>query len=273
MTDGPICWLASYPKSGNTWVRFLIAQYLFGRVESSAEIAASIPDVHIRNGSLAGQTVGGTLIAKTHHRLNAVLPHADRAIGAIYIARHPASVLFSSLNYLRLIAPSAIVDHINPVTYARNFIRLGGDPLHIQHGFGSMLEHAGSWMSHPTLPRLVVRYEDLRERPEVELSRMLHFLGAEPDSERVRAAIADSTFERMKQLEIDEKSRGVSTVVFAGSPDRAQNGVRFMNAGTSGRSLDEFEPGLQAQAEERFSWYLQRFGYERQSTSSARSVV
>ena len=269
----PICWLASYPKSGNTWVRFLLAQYLFGRVESSAQIAASIPDVHVRASSLEGQEVGGVLLAKTHHRLTSAMPHRDRSIGAIYIVRHPVSVLYSSLNYLQLIESPAVADRISPEGYARNFIHLGGDPLFMRHGFGSLLEHAGTWVSHPTMPRLVVRYEDLRDQPDVELSRMLHFLGIEPAHDRVLDAVAQSSFDRMRDLEMSEKQSGVSSVVFAGAPDRATRGVRFMHAATLGRSLDEIAPGLEALAEERFSWFLDRFGYERRAANAPHSKV
>ena len=41
-----IIWLASYPKSGNTWLRFLLYNYLFGEVRRSGDIARRIPDIH-----------------------------------------------------------------------------------------------------------------------------------------------------------------------------------------------------------------------------------
>lgn len=51
-----IIWLGSYPKSGNTWMRFLLANLYFEPVESSAELSSMIPDIHdsINAGHLYG---------------------------------------------------------------------------------------------------------------------------------------------------------------------------------------------------------------------------
>lgn len=261
--ESPICWLASYPKSGNTWVRFLLHQYLFGRAEASEEIATAIPDVHVRHEAGAGREFNGARVWKTHHRLTVRMPHRDRTRSAIYITRHPRSVMLSSLNYFRLIAPPEVARCVEPEGYIRNFIKLGGDPLFIQQGFGSMLEHAGSWLGHPSLERLVVRYEDLRANPGIELARMLHFLGVEPEQDRVERAVEDSSFDRMRAIETAEKDRGVTGPVFAGAPETMGRGLRFMNAATNTKSLDEIAPGLDAMVDERFAWLLDRLGYER----------
>lgn len=258
----PICWLASYPKSGNTWVRFLLHQYFFGRVEASGDVDAAIPDVHVRNARFEGTPVDGVLMAKTHHRLMSTMPHRDRTRRAIYIVRHPRDVMWSAFNYARLIATPEVAARISPEGYMRNFIRLGGDPLYVQFGFGSLIEHAGSWCSHPSLEVHVVRYEDLRLDAHEELASMLRFMGHEPDAERVNDAVEASSFERMRSLECEEKVSGVTSTVFSGGSNGLNPGRMFMNAATLGRSLDEIAPGLDALAEERFGWLLRRFGYE-----------
>lgn len=258
----PICWLASYPKSGNTWVRFLLHQYFFGLTENSADVDQSIPDVHVRSQAFAGRSIGGYMLAKTHHRLTSTMPHRDRTQCAIYIVRHPCDVMWSALNYTRLISTADIASSISSEGYMRNFIRLGGDPLYVQFGFGSLIEHAGSWCSHPSLPVHVVRYEDLRLDAARELSSMLEFLGHVPDETRVQEAVEASSFDRLRSLECQEKVSGVSSSVFAGGSSSVRTGRLFMNAATLGRSLDEVAPGLDALAEERFTWLLRRFGYE-----------
>lgn len=263
----PICWLASYPKSGNTWIRFLIHQYLHGELHSSPELEQSIPDVHVRHTQLAGTQIGGMVVVKSHHRLTSRMPYYERTGRAIYVVRHPRSVLLSSLNYARLIAPSRDASLVDDEGYARTFIKLGGDPLFIQFGFGSMLEHAGSWLAQPGLERLIVRYEDMREAPDRELARMLHFLGVEPDADRLAAAVDASSFERMRSLETAEKMGGVRGTVFAGDSARAKGGRLFMNAGRANASLEAIAPGLDAEVDERFAWFLGRFGYERTSPS------
>lgn len=257
-----ICWLASYPKSGNTWVRFLLHQYFFGKAERSADIDESIPDTHVRSSTFQGRSLDGTMFAKTHHRLTSTMPHRDRTKCAIYIVRHPSDVMWSALNYTRLISTSDIAASISSEGYMRNFIRLGGDPLYIQFGFGSLIEHAGSWCSHPTLPVHVVRYEDLRLDAGRELTSMLEFLGHTPDESRVQQAVDASSFDRLRSLECQEKVSGVSSTVFSGGSSSVRTGRLFMNAATLGRSLDEVAPGLDALADERFTWLLRRFGYE-----------
>src|SRR5882757_11182682 len=41
-----VVWIASYPKSGNTWLRFLICNLAFGPVESAAQLNQLAPDLH-----------------------------------------------------------------------------------------------------------------------------------------------------------------------------------------------------------------------------------
>lgn len=45
-----IVWIASYPRSGNTWVRFLIANLLYKRITASSELQSFVPDVHEGSG-------------------------------------------------------------------------------------------------------------------------------------------------------------------------------------------------------------------------------
>ena len=58
-----IVWLASYPKSGNTWLRFLLYCYLFGAPRDSAQILRKLPDIHVSGYELSG---AGRVYCKTH---------------------------------------------------------------------------------------------------------------------------------------------------------------------------------------------------------------
>ena len=42
-----IVWIASYPKSGNTWVRTLVASLIYGEIARSADLMQLIPDIHV----------------------------------------------------------------------------------------------------------------------------------------------------------------------------------------------------------------------------------
>ena len=63
-TARDIIWIASYPKSGNTWVRFMLANLIYGSQASAASLAALIPDIHETGSGAIG--VGGARLFKTH---------------------------------------------------------------------------------------------------------------------------------------------------------------------------------------------------------------
>src|SRR5262245_64756041 len=93
-----IVWLASYPKSGNTWVRFLLANLMVGDVTASEQVKIQIPDIH---EGITGQHLfgGHTTIIKTHWKFWTGFPLREDTIGAIYVLRHPIDVLESNQNY------------------------------------------------------------------------------------------------------------------------------------------------------------------------------
>lgn len=275
--QSPICWLASYPKSGNTWVRFLLHQYFFGRADRSLEIVSTIPDVHGHAGQLAGRSIdtraGPLTLAKTHHRRSPSMPFAGHSARAIYIARHPRDVMWSCLNYAKLVCAPEVAPRITPRGYARNYIHLGGDPQFIQMGYGSLIEHANSWLREPEFPMLLVRYEDLRRDAARGLAEMISFLGADVNEDEIQRAVRDSSFDRMLAIEEADAAAGEADRVFAARSTARAEGRRFMNAGTLGRSLDEIDPGMDAELEARFDRHLALLGYERSGNASQPSRV
>jgi len=111
-----IFWIASYPRSGNTWLRFILSSLLFDFADASPKskwgMAELVPDFGPgRAGLLALQAtpeaefVGGSVaLLKTHHAApytyrNRLRLPASRTVGFVYIYRHPLDVLVSALNY------------------------------------------------------------------------------------------------------------------------------------------------------------------------------
>lgn len=93
-----IVWLASYPKSGNVWLRFLLTGLLAGRVTASAQIARQVPDIH--DGVAAHQLYGkGATLVKTHGKYWPEIPLREDTVGTIHVPRHPVEVPESNLNY------------------------------------------------------------------------------------------------------------------------------------------------------------------------------
>ncbi len=136
-----IVWLASYPKSGNTWLRFFLYAYLYGEIENSNDIARRIPDIHkIRDLDL---NADGTVFMKTHGFCGSHHRYIKNTIGAIYIVRHPRDVLLSSLNYCRMEDDSGFSDK----EFADEFIENLGVLKWKKVGMGAWVENVNSWQS------------------------------------------------------------------------------------------------------------------------------
>jgi hypothetical protein len=253
-----VVWIASYPKSGNTWVRFLLANYLAGPIERSRDAEWTVPDSHgafDADALLAWQPV---VYAKTHRRWGPGHPFAARTSSAIFVVRYPKDVMLSNLNYHRLLRGDE--SGFSDADYIKVFIGAGGDPMWLRAGFGTLDEHTASWMDAPApLPRLLVRYEDLKTDAAGQLSRIVSFLGLEQDAERIARAAADSTFERMRQLETKEKLTAGSHTIFPGAKPREDWARYFVSEGRLGSTLAD--PYLDQRFNERFGPLMERLGY------------
>jgi hypothetical protein len=113
-----IVWLASFPKSGNTWLRFLVYSYMYGPPQASSEVGERIPDIH-HGAKLSVPPGDGQLFVKTHLMPGPNHPFMDRTQGFVYVVRHPKDVLLSNLNYARL----ASAGDFDAKGFAIHFIR------------------------------------------------------------------------------------------------------------------------------------------------------
>lgn len=257
-----IVWIASYPKSGNTWVRFLLANYIAGGVGSTADVERAVPGLGVAGEIEPLLATRSPLLIKTHFPWGGAHPHAAHTAGAIVVVRYPKDILLSNLNYHRLLLGTD--EGFTDLTYAQAFIAAGGDPVWMEKkGYGTLEAHVRSWLDAPDAPPVcLVRYEDLVRDAAGELRRILAFLGLPLDEPRVAAAAGASTFERMRELEAVEKSRGQKSEVFPGVSPRAGWNRMFVSEARVGSTLERIGPGLDAAFERRFAPLLKRLGYE-----------
>jgi len=263
----PVLWLASYPKSGNTWLRFLLRSAVLGPPTDSIEVAASIPDIHRplpTDGSAA--SFGGLMPIKTHFALTPTHPLRGQTAKAVYVLRHPKDVLLSGLNYTRLAGakPSPAADRV----YAEAFIARGGDHGFEAQGFGTWAGHARSW-TDADFPVHAIRYEDLQRDAAGVLRGVLGFIGEELNAgvndDALRAAVKASSFDNLRALEVREKhdpgKQSLTKRLFVGDRAAARQGAFFMNRGRSGQSLSAIGPGLDEAFDAAFAEALAEFGY------------
>ncbi len=260
VTVPPIVWLASYPKCGNTWVRFMLYAYLYGPPAASIEVPRKIPDLHRRLPM--DPPAGPYMLAKTHFALSDRHPSLASTARAIHIIRNPWDVALSALNYRRLATGDAGIDETG---FLRSFIANGGDADWLRQGFGTWASHARSWRETDRFPVLAVRYEDLKADARGVLVSMLDFLGEPADPARLDAALRASSFDAMRAMEIREKQKPPKDArterLFIGDQKAARKGIYFINKGASGQSLDGIAPGLDAAFDAAFAPDLKDLGY------------
>lgn len=225
---GNICWIASYPKSGNTWLRAFIANYLVNQprpVDLNAlyqhsqgearaerysrfvpggdttaldleEICAIRPLVH---ADMAHEAQG-TIFVKTHNFhgafRNRPLHNAAVTSGAIYVVRNPLDVAISLAHYFNFTIDQAI-DFM-----AEELIGTMNEANHVPQVISSWSINVCSWTEPPSPSVLVVRYEDLLEKPVKAFRKVVALMGLPRDDARLRRAISFTSFRQMRAQEV-----------------------------------------------------------------------
>lgn len=193
--------LVSYPRSGNTWTRFLIAHLVFpDHAVSFTNIEALIPDTSSQS-SHALKRVPRPRIIKTHEYFDHRYPRT------LYIVRDPRDVALSYYNFQRKYRQ--IEDGYSLERFIEDFVsgRLISAP------WGTWAENVGSWIHTRSGSSnfLLLRYEDMLEDTMGQLTRVADFLGVQHDPQRLQRAIEMSSASRMRQLEQQQHERWIAT--------------------------------------------------------------
>lgn len=196
--SGGIYWIASYPRSGNTWVRAFVAVLTRGAIHDLAPAlvparGAPTPDTVQRNEEAQvrlAQSAAGVAFCKTHalratvNGVSTISPKATR--GATYLIRDPRDVAVSYAAFLGTSLDVAIARLNDP-----NFGHL--EPM------GTWSMNAESWMRRPDT--IVVRFESLKADPVRWFSRLAQHARLDVSDMAIAEAIAASSFEKMKELD------------------------------------------------------------------------
>jgi aryl sulfotransferase len=264
-----IIWLASYPKSGNTWVRFIIANLIYGAVGRSSDVFRLIPDIHkgITDVHLIGQK---TIFVKTHLKYFDGMPLRQDTVGAIYVVRNPLDVIASAVNYvaLRELGRCGTISdgdrHVLGEAIVREFLERGALERWLRSGVGTWSEHVSSW-HRKDLPfrRLTLRYEDMMQEPEAQVAHLCEFLGIDRSSSEIVRVLAASSFENMREMEEREVAASQPGLFATENPSSAfSRGLRFMNKGRIGAHHDILGPEKIDAAKKRFGSVMAQLGYE-----------
>jgi hypothetical protein len=186
--DSNDVFLASYPRSGNTMLRFMLAEALSGAPSSFETIQRLVPEVGVHGNASSLLPPSGRLI-KTHE------PYCTRYRRAIYIVRDVRDVMLSSFareTALDVLHIRSLDDYVRPFVQGK-MTRFGSWQRHVNGWMNSELSRSGNL--------LVLRFEEMREDLEGSVARCLEFLGKKVDPFVVHAAVRNNSLERMRAKE------------------------------------------------------------------------
>jgi hypothetical protein len=215
--------LASYPRSGSTWLRFILFEILTGEDPGFQNIEERLPEVHLHRGVPPILPGGGRLI-KTHEK------YRKDYKKAVYLVRDLRDVLLS--NYVRCVecGLAPLVSKGDFDSFLLSFLE--GKAL----AMGSWQEHSRSWLESPLAKNgnlMVVRYEDLRQNSEQVIGQLLQFLGVTRDLRIIRKAIENNTLQQMRAKEDSARKAGEQGVLLACHKSAEEDG-RFVRKGAIG---------------------------------------
>ena len=271
---GNIVWLASYPKSGNTWLRAFLANLIanrpapvplaelpnYGRLEAEPELYSRIagrpsteldftelcalrPQVHAAIAEAAAKTV----FVKTHSMAGVVdgvpLLTPQVSAGSIYVVRNPLDVAISMSHHFG-IDQDAAIDYLNNENSATE-----NSEMFVTEFLGSWSQHVKSWADMESERVLILRYEDLLEKPAKWFGKIARMIGTE-DRARVERAIRHSDFRALAEM---EKRDGFVEVPIKGK--------RFFRAGRSNQWREKLSREQVARIVAAHREQMQRFGY------------
>ena len=239
-----IVWIASYPKSGNTWVRSILYCATHGKVELNRmgdmipSFTACVERVANDRGlsdiddaaELWGDTqqwissLGGFRVIKTHNICGRIggIPHPDPKLthAAICVVRDPRDVAVSYANHYGRTLDQAV----KLLQMEDNFTFQPDNPFR-KSLIGSWQTNFTSWLD-ASFPVLAVRYEDLLAAPEQEITRILEFLNLKP-AIPPREIVSLTSFGNLSRLERLE-----------GFDEVSEKAERFFRKGSAGQWRD-----------------------------------
>jgi len=266
MENKNVVWISSYPKSGNTWVRFQMLNLLQGKQTDTANLEKIIPDIHKSSHILNLQFTNNILI-KTHFMLTNTMPLVNQTLAYVYIVRHPMDVMISNLNYSHL-KNTNVFDkkekRIFDNQYINNYIAAKGDPRWIEHGMGSWVDNVRSWLSAREIyPNAILRYEDMLTDPAKELAKINTLLNLKKSDEDINTAVENSSFKAMKVIENQEIHLKKSGFFYSEKNDMGKDkGNRFMNQGQKNVGKDILTQSQLDAFSNTFGSIIEQLGYE-----------
>jgi hypothetical protein len=244
-----IIWLASYPKSGNTWLRAFLhnlmrnasepiepnrlneltlgdgmARFFTPHAKGRATIDMALEEIAALRSKVQrdlAATSPDSVFVKTHNWLGADHGHPciemSVTAGAVYVVRNPLDVAPSLADHFGMTIDQAIAQMADPNARTLNLKHRVPDVMN------SWSAHVQSWTAQRN-PRLhVMRYEDMLAKPQAAFTELTAFLGLPASADRIARAIRFSSFDTLRALETSK-----------GFVERSSHSKAFFRKGQAG---------------------------------------
>ncbi len=266
-----IVWLASYPKSGNTWVRCFLDAYCLGDVDIN-ELLCSVND----DLAPAHQIGDGSDITECRFEIQqltrpmSLLRQVKQYLSTsmeipFFLKSHNANLLINGFELIpEVLTKASIVLIRDPRNVLPSYSKHMGvdmdkgaewmlDKYRMLHGpnktidfISSWRDHTNSWLNCGTHNIMYFRYEDLKAEPVKYFSKMLIHAGIEVNEERVKKAVELVQLDRLKR---DEAKKGFA--------ERSKHADQFFGA-----KHDQITPKQKTMIEKHCHRVMKRLGYE-----------
>ena len=275
-----IIWLASYPKSGNTWVKFFLKSY-FSSTNKELSLKTHIDDefkietfptlnllkenkidylkfenivknwINLQNFLNLNNKIN---FLKTHNAMCTINGHAftnfKNTIGAIYIVRDPRDIVLSYANHFQVDNETAVKHMMDSKN--GEFKNDGSNNFH-RSLMGSWSDNYNSWKNYKGRELIIVKYEDLINNTFASFSRIVNYLNkinkTPFDENKIKISINKSSFENLRKLEEKE-----------GFEEKGK-GLFFFRKGKIGAWKHDLDKNLIREVENKFGKEMRELGY------------
>ena len=178
-----ICYIAAFPKSGITYLNFMLFYLLFDCPQDARLIDSHyIFDVHENLARVPPPSEIDRYV-KIHFAFGPQIPLRQRAARAVYLLRDPIDVMMSVWDFKHLTGEEGLLDASPPQRealfqkFCQHWLSSGGL---VYPWAGSWRDNVASWLEQKELPLLLVRYERLKAHPAESCAASCAFLVVKP---------------------------------------------------------------------------------------------
>ena len=288
-----IIWLASYPKSGNTWLRAMLHQIIINKTEKEKNWLSSLhklvdtyPKIQhfkdlnnsliqendfknknkiIKNWDKSQKRLNSDKklkILKTHNMLCSIeierqkfsFTNEENTLGVIHIVRDPRNVITSLKNHFFLKTYSEALDAIKGEN------KWGGEfeKNQVPHLISSWEHHFESWALFPK-NYILFKYEDILDNPKKEINRLIEylqkFIKIDLNEQKIDQIIKDTDFKNLKNLE--KEGYFLESAINIKTNDKAT----FFNLGPKNDYKKILNKEVQFEIEKKFQNTMKKLNY------------